>query len=153
MYSLTGSVICIFWRTLFFVYFYVLRVYFNMPARTFQVRYYMTVIIKGYQKYDNSKLKVQFLCSKFRRFNFELSYFWYPLNVRVSHWKGLTRGKYEPRGLCRSSWKVPIYYMNGVLVCFQWPALHCTLSLCLGKPQWHRDCHEPQSNYDFFGVN
>ena len=59
----------------------------------------MTLIIKGYQRYYKSKLKVQFL-SKFSRFNFDL--FLIPLKVQshtVPHWKGLTSGKYEPKGL------------------------------------------------------
>ena len=36
-FSLTDKVICIFRRTLFFVYFHVLRVYFNMPAHHFRL--------------------------------------------------------------------------------------------------------------------
>ena len=43
----------------------------------------MTQYLKGYQKYDKSKLKVQLLLSKSRLFNFDLSYFWYPLRYRV----------------------------------------------------------------------
>ena len=39
--------------------------------------------LKGYQKYDRSKLKIQLSLSKFRFFNFDLSYFGYPLRYRV----------------------------------------------------------------------
>ena len=46
----------------------------------------MILNIKGYQKYDKSKLLIQFLCSKFSRFNFELSYFQYPLKFSVTHY-------------------------------------------------------------------
>ena len=43
----------------------------------------MTLYLKGYQKYDRSKLKVQLLLSKFRLFNFDLLYFSYPFSYRV----------------------------------------------------------------------
>ena len=43
----------------------------------------MTLYLKGYQKYDRSKLKVQLLLSKFRLFNFDLLYFCYHLRYRV----------------------------------------------------------------------
>ena len=42
----------------------------------------MTLYLKGYQKYTRSKFKVQIL-SKFRLFNFDLSYFLYPLRYRA----------------------------------------------------------------------
>ena len=47
------------------------------------MRYCMTLYLKGYKKYERSKLKIQLLLSKFRFFNFDLSYFWYPLRYRV----------------------------------------------------------------------
>ena len=50
---------------------------------SFQMRYCMTLSLKGYQKYDNSKLKVPFLLSKFRRFKFDLLYLQCPLRYRV----------------------------------------------------------------------
>ena len=43
----------------------------------------MILYLKGYQKYDRLKLKIQLLLSKFRLFNFDLSYFWYQLRFRV----------------------------------------------------------------------
>ena len=52
-------------------------------SKSFQIRYCMTLYLKGYQKYDKSKLKIQLLLSKFRLFNFDLSYFWYHLRYRV----------------------------------------------------------------------
>ena len=52
-------------------------------TETFPMRYCMTLNIKVYQKYDKSQLNIQFLCSKFRCFNFELSYFQCSLNFRV----------------------------------------------------------------------
>ena len=41
-------------------------------SESFQMRYCMTLYLKGHQKYDRSKLKVQLLLSKFRLFNFDL---------------------------------------------------------------------------------
>ena len=43
--------------------------------QSFQMRYCMTLYLKGHQKYYRSKLKLQLLLSKFRLFNFDLSYF------------------------------------------------------------------------------
>ena len=43
----------------------------------------MTLYLQGYQKYNMSRLKVQILLSKFRLFNFYLSYFQYHLKCRV----------------------------------------------------------------------
>ena len=40
-------------------------------------------LIKGYQKYNMSKMTVQSMRSKFRCFNFDLSYFLYSLRYRV----------------------------------------------------------------------
>ena len=34
----------------------------------------MILYLKGYQKYDKSELKVLFLSSEFRNFNFDMSY-------------------------------------------------------------------------------
>ena len=47
-------------------------------ADSFSIGYCITQYLKGYQKYDKSKLKVQSLLSKFRCFNFDLSYFYIP---------------------------------------------------------------------------
>ena len=46
----------------------------------------MTIYLKGYQKYNRLKLKVQLLLSKFRLFNFDLSYLLYPLRYRVKQY-------------------------------------------------------------------
>ena len=46
----------------------------------------MTLYLKGYQNYDRSKLKVQLFLSKFRSFNFDLSYFLFPLRYRVTEY-------------------------------------------------------------------
>ena len=43
----------------------------------------MTFYLQGYQKYDRSMLKVLLLWSEFRRFNSDLSYFWYISRCRV----------------------------------------------------------------------
>ena len=43
----------------------------------------MTLYLKGYQKYDRSKLKILLLSSEFRSFNFDLSYFSSPFRYRV----------------------------------------------------------------------
>ena len=55
-------------------------------SESFQMRYCMTLYLKGHQKYDRSKLKVQLLLSKFRLFNFDLSYLLYPLRYRVTQY-------------------------------------------------------------------
>ena len=47
------------------------------------MRYCVTLCLKVHQKYDRLKLKVWLLSSKFRLFNFDLWYFWYPLRCRV----------------------------------------------------------------------
>ena len=52
-------------------------------SESFQMRYCMTLYLKGYQKYDSLKLKVQLLLSKSRLFNFNLSYFLYFFRYRV----------------------------------------------------------------------
>ena len=46
----------------------------------------MTLYLKGHQKYNRSKLKVQLLLSKFRLFNFDLLYLLYPLRYKVSQY-------------------------------------------------------------------
>ena len=43
----------------------------------------MTLYLKGYQKYNRSKLKVLLLSSEFRSFNFDLSYFRSPSRSRI----------------------------------------------------------------------
>ena len=54
--------------------------------QSFQMRYCMTLYLKGHQKYDRSKLKVQLLLSKFKLFNFDLSYLLYPLRYKVTQY-------------------------------------------------------------------
>ena len=75
---------------------------FNTICESFQMRYCMTLYLKGHQKYDRSKLKVQLLLSKFRLFNFDLSYFWYLLRYRVIQyliWKLSDMVKMRKKGL------------------------------------------------------
>ena len=48
---------------------------------SFKMRYCMTLYLKGYQKYDKSKLKVQLLLSRFRRFHLLLAIFLIPFEV------------------------------------------------------------------------
>ena len=70
------------------------------------MRYCLTLYLKGYQKCNKNKLKVQLLLSKFRCFNSDLSYFWYLLRYRVTQyliWKFLSVGQYELRKLRISS--------------------------------------------------
>ena len=43
----------------------------------------MTLYLKWYQKYDKSKLKSLNLFNEIWTFNFDLSYFWFPLSYRV----------------------------------------------------------------------
>ena len=43
----------------------------------------MTLYLKGYQKYDMSKLKNLNLLNKSWTFKFDMSYFWCPLRYRV----------------------------------------------------------------------
>ena len=87
----------------------------------------MTLYLKGHQKYDRSKLKVQLLLSKFRLFNFDLSYLLYPLRYRVTQYlirKLLDMVKMGQESLVaaallasfRASLKVIIYYINGALL-------------------------------------
>ena len=91
----------------------------------------MTLYLKQYQKYIKSKLKNQLLLSKLRLFNFELSYFWYPLRYRVMQyliWKLSDIVKNREEGLVvaallasvRMSKKVPIYYIKGALSILKW---------------------------------
>ena len=47
------------------------------------MRLRLTLYLKGYQKYNRSKLKVLLLSSEFRSFNFDLSYFSSPFRYRV----------------------------------------------------------------------
>ena len=55
-------------------------------SESFQMRYCMTLYLKGHQKYNRSKLKIQLLSSKSRLFKFDLLYFWYHLRYRVIHY-------------------------------------------------------------------
>ena len=52
-------------------------------SESFQMRYCMTLYLKGYQKYNRSKLKSLDLLYKSWSFNFDLTYFWYPLRYKV----------------------------------------------------------------------
>ena len=95
-------------------------------SESFQMRYCMTLYLKGHQKYDRSKLKVQLLLSKFRLFNFDLSYLLYPLRYRVTQYlirKLLDMVKMGIEGLAvaallisvKASQKLKIYYINRAL--------------------------------------
>ena len=46
----------------------------------------MTLYLKGHQKYNRSKLKLQLLLSKFRLFNFDMSFLLYTLRYRVKQY-------------------------------------------------------------------
>ena len=52
-------------------------------SESFAMRYFVTLYIKGLQKYDRSKLKLLNSLNKSRTFNFDLSYFWDPFRYRV----------------------------------------------------------------------
>ena len=86
----------------------------------------MTLYLKGNQKYDKSTLKVQLLLSKFRLFNFDLSYLLYPLRYRVTQYlirKLSDMVKMGIEGLAvaallisvKASQKLKIYYINRAL--------------------------------------
>ena len=59
----------------------------------------MTLYLKRHQKYDRSKLKVPFMLSKFRRFNFEVVFLVPFEGHTIPHLKVLISGKLEPRGI------------------------------------------------------
>ena len=95
-------------------------------SESFQMRYCMTLYLKGHQKYDRSKLKVQLLLSKFRLFNFDLSYLLYPLRYKVTQYlirKLSDMVKMGIEGLAvaallisvKASQKLKIYYINRAL--------------------------------------
>ena len=44
-------------------------------SESFSMRYCATLYLKGYQKYNRSKLKVKLLSNKFRLFYFNILYF------------------------------------------------------------------------------
>ena len=86
----------------------------------------MTLYLKGHQKYDRSKLKVQLLLSKFRLFNFDLSYLLHPLRYKVTQYlirKLSDMVKMGIEGLAvaallisvKASQKLKIYYINRAL--------------------------------------
>ena len=66
------------------------------------MRYCMNLYLKGYEKYDKSKLIVHLLLHRSRLFNFDLLYVLIPLEVKgytVPNLKALRYGIYEARGL------------------------------------------------------
>ena len=96
-------------------------------SESIPMRYCMTIYLKGYKKYNRSKLKVQLLLSEFRLFNFDLLYFWYQLRYLVIQYligKLSDMVKMDKKGLVvaallasvRTSWKVTIYYINRALL-------------------------------------
>ena len=96
--------------------------------------YCMTLYLKAYQNHNRSKLKFQFLLSKFWLLNFDLSHFWYHLRYRVIQYpieKLLDMVKMGQEGLVvaallesvRTSWKVTIYYINSALLILKWKPL------------------------------
>ena len=93
---------------------------------SFQMRQCMTLCLKGYQKLDRAKLKIQLLLSKFRLFKFNLLYFWYPLRYSVIQYlirKLSVVVKMCLKGLgvaahlisVKASWKSRIYCMKRAL--------------------------------------
>ena len=54
----------------------------NTTNETFKIRYCMNLYLNWHRKYKRSKLRVPFLLSKFRHFNFDLSYFRCQLRYR-----------------------------------------------------------------------
>ena len=97
--------------------------------------YCMTLYLEWSQKYDKLKLKSLNLLNKSRFFNFDLSYFWYPLGYRVLQdliGKLLDMVKMGQESLVvaallasvRASWKVTIYYINGALLILNRYALY-----------------------------
>ena len=86
----------------------------------------MASYLKEYQKYDWSKLKLQLLLSKFRLFDFDLLYFWYPSRYRVIQYlirklSGMVKMDQESLVVAAflisvmASWKLKIYYINRAL--------------------------------------
>ena len=65
--------------------FYILHLCQKYTNSTFCIpmRYFMTLYIKLYQKYDRSKLRILLLLSEFRCVNFYLSFFWCPFRYKV----------------------------------------------------------------------
>ena len=53
---------------------------------TFKMRYYVNLYLNWHRKYERSKLKVPFVLSKFKRFNFDLLYFWCQLRYRFTQY-------------------------------------------------------------------
>ena len=71
-------------------------------TKSFQMMYYITLCLKGYQKNDKSKLKVQLFKSKYIHIQIRPAIFLIPFEVQghtVPHWKALRYSKYESRGL------------------------------------------------------
>ena len=102
----------------------------------------MTLYLKGHQKYDRSKLKVQLLLSKFRLFNFDLSYLLYPLRYKVTQYlirKLSDMVKMGIKGLAvaallisvKASQKLKIYYINWALSKLNCYALYERFHVCL----------------------
>ena len=86
----------------------------------------MILFLKGYQKYDRSKLKALLLSNDCMSFNFDLSYFWIPYRYRVIQYlieklsdmaKMIQKSKVVAAlsTSIRTSWKVGIYYINRAL--------------------------------------
>ena len=50
---------------------------------SFEMRYCLTLYLKGHQSYSRSKFKLTNLLNENRSFNFDLPYFWYPLRYRI----------------------------------------------------------------------
>ena len=86
----------------------------------------MTLYLKGHQKYNSSKLKVQLSLSKFRLFNFDLTYLLYPLRYRVTQYLIRKLSVMVNVGIevlavvallisVKASQKLKIYYINRAL--------------------------------------
>ena len=90
------------------------------------MRYCVTLYLKGYEKYDRSKLKAQLLLSKFRPFNFELLYLLYLLRYKVTQYLIIKLSDMVKMGIeglavaallisVKASQKLKIYYINRAL--------------------------------------
>ena len=73
-------------------------------SESFLMRYYKILYLKGYQKYNRSKL----IFDKSWTFSFDLFHFWYPLNCKVIQYLiGKLSVKGESRGLsCGSTFSI-----------------------------------------------
>ena len=95
-------------------------------SKSFLMRYCVTSYLKGYKRYERSKLKSLDLLNKSGTFNFDLSYLLYPLRYKVTQYlirKLSDMVKMGIEGLAvvallisvKASQKLKIYYINRAL--------------------------------------